>query len=155
MAETKRKRGRPSKYSKAIAQEITDRLSAGEPLAQICRDDHMPAWRTVYDWEHSQEGFSADIARAREHGYDVIACRLRDTARGDGDSKDDVQRDKLIVETDLKLLAKWSKRYGDRTHHELTGANGGPVEQHTTLDASGLSDAALAEVMAARNGSGS
>jgi hypothetical protein len=30
-----------------------------------------------------------------------------------GDSSGDVQRDKLIVETDLKLLAKWNPRYRD------------------------------------------
>jgi hypothetical protein len=40
------------------------------------------------------------------------------TARGKGDSTGEVQRDKLIVETDLKLLAKWSpKRYGDKVTH--------------------------------------
>lgn len=59
--------------------------------------------------------FSADIARARLDGFDAIARRARLTARGKGDSSGDVQRDKLIVETDLKLLAKWDpKRYGDR-----------------------------------------
>ena len=108
------KRGRPTRYTDAIAEEICQRLSEGEPLAQICRDDHMPQRRTVYGWETTQEGLKAHIARAREDGYDAIAQRLRETARGAGESTDDVQRDKLIVDTDLKLLAKWSKRYGDR-----------------------------------------
>ena len=59
--------------------------------------------------------FSADIARGRLDGFDAIARRARLTTRGKGDSSGDVQRDKLIVETDLKLLAKWDpKRYGDK-----------------------------------------
>lgn len=59
--------------------------------------------------------FSSAIARSRLEGFDAIARRARQTARGRGDSTQDVQRDKLIVETDLKLLAKWDpKRYGDR-----------------------------------------
>ena len=55
------------------------------------------------------------IAQARLEGFDAIARTARETARGRGDSTKDIQRDKLIVETDLKLLAKWDpKRYGDR-----------------------------------------
>jgi hypothetical protein len=75
----------------------------------------------VWDWEQVDETIAQAIARAREDGGDAIAQRARETARGAGDSKGDVQRDKLIVETDLKLLAKWHpKRYGDMntTKHE-------------------------------------
>jgi hypothetical protein len=62
------------------------------------------------------------IARAREDGAQAIAFRARQTARGKkaedgGDSTGDVQRDKLIIETDLKLLSKWDKRYADRVTH--------------------------------------
>jgi hypothetical protein len=78
------------------------------------------------------EEVSAAIARARVIGHDAIAARARQTARGKtddegGDSTGDVQRDKLIIETDLKLLAKWDpKRYGDLI--KLSGADGeGPV----------------------------
>jgi hypothetical protein len=57
----------------------------------------------------------------------VIAARTRETARGFGDSSGDVQRDKLIIETDLKLLAKWDpKRYGDRL--DLGNADGQPFQ---------------------------
>lgn len=115
--------GRPSEFSGAAANEICERLSKGEPLAQICRDEHMPAVRTVSDWKVAHPEFSAAIACAREEGFDAIAARTRLTARGfgpdyDGDSSGDVQRDKLIIDTDLKLLAKWDpKRYGDKVAH--------------------------------------
>jgi hypothetical protein len=130
--------GRPSTFTADILKDICDRLSEGEPLACICRDDGMPAARTVNSWMAGEnesvpaEEVTAAIARARVIGHDAIAARARQTARGKdategGDSTGDVQRDKLIIETDLKLLAKWDpKRYGDLI--KLSGADGeGPV----------------------------
>lgn len=130
--------GRPSTFTADILKEICDRLSEGEPLACICRDEGMPAARTVRSWMEGEnesvpaEEVSAAIAHARVIGHDAIAARTRLTARGKdesegGDSTGDVQRDKLIIETDLKLLAKWDpKRYGDLL--KLSGSDGtGPV----------------------------
>lgn len=119
--------GRVTTFTQEKADEIARRLSEGEPLAQICRDDGMPDRTTVYRWGEADPEFAQHIARARDNGHDVIAARLRDTARGNGDSTGDVQRDKLIIETDLKLLAKWDKRYGDRVNHEHSGPQGGPI----------------------------
>jgi hypothetical protein len=121
--------GRPSAYTPELLEEICDRLAKGEPLAAICRDDHMPSDRTVRNWM-GRGDVSSDIARAREVGFDAIAARLRETARGRGDSAQDVQRDKLIIETDLKLLSKWDpKRYGDKL--AIGGdAEAGPI-RHT------------------------
>ena len=107
-------------YSAHVADELLARLAGGECLAEICRDDRMPAVRTVSHWKDADPAFKAGFARAREDGFDAIAARTRMTARGrgadaGGDSAGDVQRDKLIIETDLKLLARWDpKRYGDR-----------------------------------------
>lgn len=119
--------GRPSKYSEKIVEEICERLSAGEPLEEICRDEKMPSSRAVHDWivpgkvATVPESVSTDIARAREIGYDAIAARLRGTARGREESTGDVQRDKLIIDTDLKLLSKWSKKYGDKQQVDVSG----------------------------------
>lgn len=131
-----KKTGRPSSFSQEIADEICERLAKGEPLTEICLDEHMPAWRTVYDWEKSQPQLSAAIAHARDHGHDAIAARTRQTARGKieeegGDSSGDVQRDKLIVETDLKLLAKWDPRYRDKQEieHKVNEELAGWLEQ--------------------------
>ncbi len=115
--------GRPSTYALSVVEDICARLATGEPLAVICRDEGMPGDSTVYDWEEAHEGVSGLIARAREAGLHAIAWRARRTARGKsqeegGDSTGDVQRDKLIIETDLKLLAKWGPRlYGDKILH--------------------------------------
>lgn len=81
----------------------------------------MPCRQVVHDWRKDDDEFSQRFARAREDGYDSIAFGMRDTARGKGESTKDVQRDKLIIETDLKLLSKWDpKRYGDKLEVEAT-----------------------------------
>lgn len=122
-APSKRPRGRPSKFTQAIADELCRRVGAGETLASICREAHMPAVPTVNDWRRADETFSSAFGRARTEGFDAIAERLHHTARGKsaeegGDSSGDVARDKLIIDTDLKLLAKWDpRRYGDRLTH--------------------------------------
>lgn len=136
---------RPSKFSDALLQVICDRLSRGEPLAVICRDEGMPADRTVRSWIIERADVSAAIACAREIGYDHIAAdalQIADTPRigekvkynADGEAiekqtGDTVDRARLQVETRLKLLAKWDpKRYGDRQTLEHVGADGGPIQ---------------------------
>ncbi len=105
--------GRPSLRTPELDEEICTRLETGEALAKICRDDHMPHHRKVQEWVEGDEQLSARYTRARKVGLDAIAHRLRETARGDGESKGDVARDKLIIDTDLKLLACWDReRYG-------------------------------------------
>jgi predicted secreted protein len=131
---------RPSTFTEEIAEEICERLSEGEPLRQICRDDRMPAWRTVYAWKAANPDFDARIARAREAGFDAIAHECLEIAdetafdtiqgeNGDRANSEWISRSKLRVETRLKLLAKWDpKRYGDKITQEHTGAGGGPVQ---------------------------
>lgn len=124
--EVKRARGRPSKFSTEIADEIVNRIATGEPLRQICRDEHMPQWRTVYEWQKANKEFYARIADARELGEEAIAqeCfEIADNATNDWMEKqgkdgaelyqlngEHIQRSKLRIETRLKLLAKWNPR---------------------------------------------
>ncbi len=160
----KRKPGRPTTYTEEIVEEIAERLSKGEPLAQICRDEGMPHPSTVRDWMAAHESVSRRIARAREDGFDAIAADAlsiaddgtRDYQRSEQGAlvvdHDHIQRSKLRVDTRLKLLAKWDpKRYGERVAMEHTGADGGPI-QTQTIDPGKLSDAVLQELMNARAG---
>ena len=124
-----RKTGRPSKYTPEIAAEIVKRLSDGEPLRQICRDEHMPAWQTIYDWMCRDDllgdggvNLSVAIARAREIGQDAIAEEIYREMMLEPEREERgridpgyVQLIKARAEIKLKLLAKWNpKRYGDR-----------------------------------------
>jgi hypothetical protein len=118
--------GRPSLYTPELVATIAERLATGEPLAAICRDAGMPHPSTVRDWMAAHEDVSRVIARAREDGFDAIAAGVRQIARGTGESTSDVQRDKLIIDTDIKLLAKWDpKRYGERM--TLAGDSANPL----------------------------
>lgn len=128
--------GRPKgtgDYTAEVAQTICERLSVGDPLAEICRTKGMPAVRTVSDWKREHADFAADFARAREDGFDAIAQRARKTLRGKveaegGESTGDVQRDKAIADFDLKLLAKWHpKRYGDKVALVGGGDDDAPI----------------------------
>jgi hypothetical protein len=125
------------KRTKALEDEICERLSVGDTLRQICRDEHMPNWRAVYQWMEKDAEFATRIAQARETGFDAIAegtLDIADNATNDWMEANDpdnpgyrangehVQRSKLRIETRLKLLAKWSpKKYGEATRIEHTG----------------------------------
>lgn len=98
----------------ALVPVICERLARGETLSSIARDLGMTR-RGINMWREKDPVIDEQIQDAKDAGYDAIAERVRETARGRGDSTYDVQRDKLIVDTDLKLLAKWDpRRYGDK-----------------------------------------
>lgn len=119
-------------FTQKIADEICERLSNGENLRAICRDSHMPAWRTIYDWMGEFPDFNAAIARAREVGADAIAESIIEildepperTATEHGDKVDAgyVAWQKNRAEQRLKLLAKWQpKKYGERVNLDHSG----------------------------------
>lgn len=112
--------GRPSLKTPELIAAICERLSNGEPLAQICRDDGMPTDRAVRDWVVDDAEVASAIACARETGFDAIALRALEIA---DTTTDDPQCRKVRIDTRLKLLAKWDpKRYGDKIHNEHSGA---------------------------------
>jgi hypothetical protein len=127
-AKTKaRPRGRPCKFTKAIAETICSRLADGETLNAICKDEGLPPESTVRGWALDDwEGFAARYARARELGADAIADRMRETAKTASKHEDDVQHRKLIIDTDKWLLARvFRKKYGDRV--ALAGDEDAPL----------------------------
>jgi hypothetical protein len=131
--------GRPSKRTPEIIDEIIRRVSEGEPLAVICREENMPDRSTFHDWRNADEELSQRFARARDEGFDALATQCLDIADDErhdwkmtqkGTITDEVAigRAKLQVDTRLKLLSKWDpKRYGDRIAQEISGPDGGPV----------------------------
>lgn len=136
-APLKKKIGRPSKYTPELADEICQRLSNGEPLRQICREEYMPAWQKIYEWMAKDEKLSGAIARAREVGQDAIAedifgemMQEPERILSEGGGRIDagyVQLIKARADIKLKLLAKWNpKRYGDRV--QLAGSKDEPME---------------------------
>ncbi len=147
----KRPVGRRSTFNAKDAAEIVARLSKGEPLTHICADDWLPCDDTVRNWADANPDFARDIARAREAGFDQIALDALRIADGKSSPEEraqaeeafattgaapplaDPQRDRLRVETRLKLLAKWDpKRYGDKLAH-VGGDDDAPIKAELTL----------------------
>ena len=149
------KTGRPSKYTAEIVQEIFDRISKGEPLLQICGDEHMPKRQTVYDWLERIDGLSGQFARAREAGCDAMAeealiiantpiiGRKKVFSSGAEDGEDSMtvtEEDmlghrKLQIETRLKLLACWNpKKYGTKVQMGGDPANPLKIEIQSEAD---------------------
>lgn len=135
--------GRQTTYTQEVADEICARLSKGEPLAQICRDAHMPTDRTVRNWQMNDPDFASAIARAREDGFDAIAAEALSIMDADpervvseGSSRIDpayVQWAKNRAELRLKLLAKWDpKRYGDKL--DLSSSDGTMSPKPTVVE---------------------
>jgi hypothetical protein len=71
-----KKIGRPSKYSDALAQVICLRISNGEALTQIVKDDAMPSHATIYTWLLERPTFLDIYARAREEQADTNADQI-------------------------------------------------------------------------------
>lgn len=107
-----------------VVSTICAALAEGTPASIVHRKHpEFPRRETVWLWRQHNPEVERRITQAREDGWDMIAWRCRAVAAGDesAGSSGDVKRDKLIVETDLKLLAKWDpKRYGDRVQVDGT-----------------------------------
>ena len=143
---TKRKRGRPSKYSEALASEICSRLAEGESLRKISKDTSIPAISTVMGWlfDGKHADFSEQYARARDLQADVLfdeALEIADDTSKDWTTEKDgtrvldhehVQRSRLRVDTRKWAAVKLApKRYGDKLQH--TGDGGGPIRVRPDL----------------------
>ncbi len=109
------KRRPPVQYSDILYDDILDKVSKGGMLAEICREEGKPDRTSFYSWIHRTKENEERFACARNHGFDIIAENALQIARGNVPfSTGDIDRDKLIIETELKLLAKWSPRYSDK-----------------------------------------
>ena len=110
--------GRPTKYSDQLSDEICRRLAEGEPFVKICRDDHMPAFSTLWRWERAHPEFKAQTQTALEHGTHYLAS---DCLRIADDTEMDVANRKLMVDTRMRLIGKWNRKgYGDKIEVEET-----------------------------------
>ncbi len=128
-APKKRKTGRPSLYTDALAAEICRRLAEGETLRSVCRDKAMPDKATVLRWlaDKKKADFREQYVYAREMQADALfdeALEIADDALGDWtvdkDGKkvvdhENIQRSRLRVDTRKWAAGKMApKKYGDK-----------------------------------------
>jgi hypothetical protein len=134
VAAPKRPVGRPSIYSQDLVDEICRRLSLGEGLASICRDEGMPAQSQIYVWLNRHPDFQEAYVRAREEQAETHADQI--VAIADETPETVPVYDKDGNQIDIKLdsayiawqkqridARKWNaakqrpKKYGDRVTH--------------------------------------
>jgi hypothetical protein len=134
VAAPKRPVGRPSIYSQELVDEICRRLSLGEGLASICRDEGMPAQSQIYVWLNRHPDFQEAYVRAREEQAETHADQI--VAIADETPETVPVYDKDGNQIDIKLdsayiawqkqridARKWNaakqrpKKYGDRVTH--------------------------------------
>ena len=136
-----------------MGKEICHRISMGESLRAICRDEAMPNKTTVIRWlfEDDFQGetmfaeFRNHYEKARITQMHMMAEELLEIADdGSNDymtrenkngeehevlNAEHVQRSRLRVDTRKWLLSKvLPKVYGDKVMQEITGKDGGPIE---------------------------
>ena len=130
--------GRPTKYSQEMVSKICARLSVGESLRSVCRDETMPGLTTVFTWLQNKQEFREQYDRAKEESADALSDEILDIA-DDGtndwmekENKDGstyialnhehVQRSKLRVDARKWIASKLKpKRYGDKIDMTTNG----------------------------------
>ena len=135
--------GRPTKYTKELADTICERLAMGESMRTIAKDEAMPALSSMFKWLRENKEFSQQYARAKQESADAMAEDILDIAdngsndymeREDGTTTyngDSVQRSRLRVDTRKWLMAKMKpKRYGDKI--DMT-SGGEKIETNTII----------------------
>lgn len=130
-AKSTRKVGRPTKYTKILADNIMIRRAGGESMRSIARDPAMPAFSTIFKWLTDYPEFSDQYAQANaicaECWFEDI-LEIADDGRNDWmEIKDKegacigwrlngehVQRSKLRVDSRKWAVSKMlPKKYGD------------------------------------------
>lgn len=130
--------GRPSDYSVELADALCERISNGESLRAICREDGMPNKSTVFRWLAAEADFATKYAHAREEQADLHAeaiveisdeVEIETTYKGEEVvlelSSAAVARNRLRVDARKWYAAKLApKKYGDKIQTEHSGSIG-------------------------------
>jgi hypothetical protein len=140
--------GRPSIYTPELIDTICERITLGESMRSICRDEDMPAVSTIFKWLREVDGFSEQYTRAREQQADTYADEIVDIAdetetvvkdMGGGTTavvfdSTAVARNRLRMDARKWVAAKLKpKKYGDKQAIEHTGKDGGPIQTQTEV----------------------
>ena len=135
LKDKKNRGGRPTDYTKDIADKICEQLAMGISMRTVSRDDSFPAMSTMFKWLREHKEFSEQYEKAKQESTDAMAEDILDIAdNGTNDwierenkdgstyevvNNDAIQRSRLRVDTRKWLMAKMRpKKYGD--HIDVT-----------------------------------
>lgn len=134
VAAPKNKTGRPTKYSPELVETICVRLSLGESLRTICKDEDMPAQSQVYVWLNRHPEFQEQYTRAREEQAESHADEIVAIADETPETVPVYDKEGNLLRIDISSAyvawqkqridaRKWNaakqrpKKYGDRVTH--------------------------------------
>lgn len=104
----------------------------------------MPARSSVLLWLQENEDFRAKYARAKDGQADVVHDDMGGIERKVLAGKLAPDAARVVLQSKQWRASKLApKKYGDKSQHEVTGPNGGPLQTQATIDVSGLSDEQL------------
>lgn len=164
---TKKKMGRPTRYSHELAEKICDLIRSGKSERQICAMKGMPDTKTLWAWKEKYPDFLHQSARARADSADFYNDRRMKKAEelyeiaqqhlkaGESIPKGVVEAIKVSIQEDARESGlRDDSRYGDRKRVALIGADGGAVKVETRqqYDLSNLSVSDLEKLEAILNG---
>lgn len=146
--------GRPTKFTKKLADSICAELADGKSMRTICKEEKMPAMATIFRWLREKEEFREQYETAKQECADAMIEDILDIADNqveqpilvegkpieiDGKAvtiKDSpsVQHAKLRVDARKWVASKLKpKKYGDRVTQEHVGEGGGPIKTKTLV----------------------
>ena len=109
--------GRPTIYSEKLITEILARISEGESLRSICKDDDMPVLRSIIRWKLKYPEFSHQYDAACQERADTFAEEMIEIA--DEAKPDNYHVAKLRIDTRKWNSARMKpKKYGERTEEQ-------------------------------------
>jgi len=113
------KRGRPTKYSAATADEICDTIASGNSLRAVCRKMGI-AKSTVFKWLHDHPDFLDHYTRAREIRGEFYGERVSEIGiKGEG-GEIDPQVARVAIDAYKWTAARMApKSWGDKQQIDM------------------------------------
>lgn len=125
MSDTKRKTGRPTDYTKDMADKICEKIANGRSLRSICAEDGMPPMKTIYRWLEANEEFRHQYARARDKQADYFAEEIIEIADSAEAESAAVSKAKLQIDARKWAASKIApKKYGDKQEIDVKSSDG-------------------------------
>lgn len=109
------KQGRPTIYTKKLADDICKRLADGESLNKISKDNKMPTRSTIHKWllEENKEYFSDNYKFSCDIRAEKMADEIVEIA--DDASLEEVNKARLKIDARKWVTSKiLPKKYGDK-----------------------------------------
>lgn len=125
MSDTKRKTGRPTDYTKDMADKICEKIANGRSLRSICAEDGVPPMKTIYRWLEANEEFRHQYARARDKQADYFAEEIIEIADSAEAESAAVSKAKLQIDARKWAVSKIApKKYGNKQEIDVKSSDG-------------------------------